>query len=230
MEAIIEFLKTVLEQYGGIVGITVLAIGAVVWAVRSTIEHRFSQELENFKSALDRMERLEAELAKSRGAGYGAIWKLTGSLNLFGPESTINSKELSSKLTDWYFEHGWVLSEESKSRYFLVQEILNFGFLQSITYKRPADEELYGSTDRTLDVLKLLRFMLLEIKILKKNVEYNVDELETYVVSWKFPKSKNNSKEANAETNWVLLQFVLSAFRTHMIKELREGPKLNSEE
>jgi hypothetical protein len=100
------------------------------------------QRLTHVKAALDRMARLEADLVKSRGEGYGEIWKLTGSLNLFGPMTEVDSKDLSVRLKNWYFEHGWVLTQESKRRYFLVQEVLNFGMLQSISFRRLTDKEL----------------------------------------------------------------------------------------
>src|SRR5262249_47289557 len=53
------------------------------------------ERLEHIKAALIRVERLEADLVKSRGEGYGAIWKLTGSLNLFGPETELDCKKFS---------------------------------------------------------------------------------------------------------------------------------------
>jgi hypothetical protein len=178
------------------------------------------QQLAHVQAALERVERLEADLLKSRARGYGKIWKLTGSLNLFGSTSVLDSHELSTELKDWYFEHGWVLTQDSKRRYFLVQEVLNFGMLKSISFRRPADEELFSSRARPVEVLRELRSRLFEVANRGDESDYKVDELETFVTAWKSQALKHDQQEHLAEKSWVLLQFVLSAFRSGVVKEL----------
>jgi hypothetical protein len=178
------------------------------------------ERLTHVNAALDRVARLEADLAKSRGEGYGEIWKLTGTLNLFGPMTEVDSKDLAVRLKNWYFERGWVLTEDSKRRYFLVQEVLNFGMLQSISFRRPADEELFGSTARPVQVLRQFRSKFLHGADRSDEGKYEVHELETYVSAWKSQVVKKNEREELAEKAWVLLQFVLSAFRSGVVKEL----------
>jgi hypothetical protein len=178
------------------------------------------ERLEHVKAALGRVERLEAELIKNRGEGYGELWKLTGSLNLFGPMTEVDSNDLSVRLKSWYFERGWVLTQESKRRYFLVQEVLNFVMLRSISFRRPVDEELFGSPARPVEVLRKLRSKLLGIEARGDEGKYEVDELETCVSAWKSEVVRKNGQEDLAERSWVLLQFVLSAFRSGVVEEL----------
>ena len=103
------------------------------------------------------MERLEGDLIKARGDAYGEIWKLTGSINLFGPAIPASCAEFSAQLTDWYFAHGWVLTQEAKKKYFLVQEVLNFLRMRSIPIRRPADEHLFSDSVRPIEILGRLR-------------------------------------------------------------------------
>jgi hypothetical protein len=228
----------IVEAIGGMA----VVVAAFAWVAKSTIGHFFSRELEslrarqqnaladiqakaeerleNVRAALARMERREADLVKSRGEGYGEIWKLTGSLNLFGPITELDSKDLSVQLTDWYFEHGRVLTQESKKRYFLVQEVLNFGILHSISFRRPADEQLFNSQSRPVEVLRQLRSKLLKIEIRGDEGKYTVGELETYVSAWKSQVLKKEAQEELTEGAWMLLQFVLSTFRSCIVEEL----------
>ena len=136
-----------------------------------------AERLQRAQAALDRAERLEADLIKSRGEGYGEIWKLTGSLNLFGPRGDVETEDLSAQLKNWYFENGWVLTDTSKRRYFLVQEILNFGMFTSISFRRPAGEELFSSPKRPVDVLRQLRSTLLNVEGRGDEGSYAVSEL-----------------------------------------------------
>src|SRR5262249_39704248 len=146
--------------------------------------------------------------------------KLTGSLNLFGPITDVKTEDLSGQLKDWYFEHGWVLTEGSKRRYFLVQEVLNFAMLRSFSFRRPADELLFSSTTRPVDVLNKLRSTLLGVEGRGDEGKYEVTELEKHVSAWKSQVLTNNGQEYLAERNWVLLQFVLSQFRSGIVEEL----------
>jgi hypothetical protein len=185
-----------------------------------SLRAKAEERLEDIRAALARMERREADLVKSRGEGYGKIWKLTGSLNLFGPITELDSKDLSGQLTDWYFEHGRVLTQESKRRYFLVQEVLNFGILHSISFRRPADEQLFNSQSRPVEVLRQLRSKLLNIEIRGDEGKYTVGELETCVSVWKSQVLKKEAQEELTEGAWMLLQFVLSTFRSCIVEEL----------
>ena len=94
--------------------------------VLADLQANATENIERVKATLLRMERLESELLKSRGEAYGEIWKLTHSVNLFGPTMATDDAELSAQLRDWYFSHGWALTVDAKRRYFLVQEVLNY--------------------------------------------------------------------------------------------------------
>jgi hypothetical protein len=216
----------------------VLAIG---WVARYAITQFFAVELEKSKSALKavndrdleyvkaalaRLERLQADLVKSRGAAYGEIWRLTGSLNLFGPATTIDGADLSAQLKNWYFERGWVLTSESKRRYFLVQELLNFLMLQSIPFRRPADRQLFGSRSRPLELLRQLRSRVLKIESRGDEGEYKVGELEEFVSAWKSQVLDTQVQGELEEQAWLLLQFVLSAFRSGVIAELGSSDRV----
>jgi hypothetical protein len=180
-----------------------------------------NEELAHLQTALKRATELEADLLKSRGEGYGEIWKLTGSLNLFGPPTDVKVGDFSSGLKKWYFEHGWVLTAISKRRYFLVQEVLSFALFQEIGFRRPADNILFGSTTtRPVHVLQQLRSTLLTMPNFGDEREYTPDELEKYVSSWKTTVLAKSGADDLAAMNWVVLQFVLSAFRSEMVKEL----------
>lgn len=170
------------------------------------------QRLEHLKSSLDRMERLEADLAESRGEGYGEIWTLTGSLNLFGPTTEVDIEDLSGCLKDWYFEHGWVLSEPSKKRYFLVQEVLSYATLRSATFERPDGEKLYSDKRHPVQVLRRLRLRLLG----KTASSERIADMEAWVSCWKM-------KDTQPDENWILLQLIMSRFRSCIIKELFFG-------
>jgi hypothetical protein len=183
------------------------------------ITHVLAREIEHVKVALARVERLEADLLKSRGEAYGRIWKLTSSLNLFGSITQVDDLELSLQLKNWYFERGWVLTQESKRRYFLVQEVLGFLKLRSIAFRRPADELLFGSESRPIDLLRRLRLESLKIDMRGDEGTYSIKELETCVSEWKV-QSLKTSGEDQSESAWILLQFVLSAFRSCMVDEL----------
>jgi hypothetical protein len=171
------------------------------------------------KDARDRIEGLENDLLKSREEAYGQIWHLTGALNLFGPARSVNCARLSGQLTDWYFSKGQMLTENSKSRYFLVQEVLNFYNLRRICPSRPIDELLYGGERRTIAVLRELRATGLAIRVKGDEATYRLAELETYVRNFK--AACNRSPEAISQVDaWLLLQLVMSAFRSTVTAEI----------
>ena len=121
------------------------------------LKNRSATDILHIQHAMQRIESLEAGLKKSRGESYGEIWQLTGELNLFGEEEGVNGRVFSERLKNWYFEHGWILSQPSKDRYFLVQEILNFGRVHALSYARPSDAALYSTENRTIEELKNIR-------------------------------------------------------------------------
>jgi hypothetical protein len=171
------------------------------------------------KAALDRVGKVEADLVKNRGKAYGDIWKLTGSLNLFGQVTKLDITELSDQLRNWYFELGWVLTRESKRRYFLVQEFLGFLRLRSISVRRPADEFLFGGGSRTLDLLSQRRKELLHVEPKEDEGSHSIAELESCVSKWKCENPRAVEGE-QSESAWILLQLLLSAFRSCMVNEL----------
>lgn len=167
------------------------------------------ERLKYLESSLKKIERLEA----SRSAGYEEIWTLTGSLNLFGPTIDPDIEDLSTRLKDWYFNHGLLLKKESKRLYFLVQEVLNFAIFRSLSFKRPSPDKLFGEKKRPVQVLDKLRLQYLGTSDHCGNVE----KLESFVTRWKLI---NNERKEQDQKNWILLQLLLSRFRSSLIKDL----------
>ena len=179
-----------------------------------------TKDIERVKAALVKMERLENDLIKSRGEAYGDIWKLTHSVNLFGPTMPADGAKLSAQLRDWYFVQGWALTSEAKRRYFLVQEVLNYFHMRGISFRRPADEVLFGRVVRPVEVLRELRARELEVDARGDDANYPIAELEACVSAWKSRQGATGRGEANPEHAWMLLQFVMSAFRSCMVNDL----------
>lgn len=188
--------------------------------VLADLQAAATENIERVKAALLRMERLESELLKSRGKAYGEIWKLTHSVNLFGPTMSADDAKLSAQLRDWYFSHGWALTVDAKRRYFLVQEVLNYFHMRGISFRRPADEQLFGRSARPIEVLREFRARELQIEARGDDANYSIGELEACVSAWKSRHGANGRGETNPEHAWVLLQFVMSAFRSCMVEEL----------
>ncbi len=184
-------------------------VGSIYSACMAYLGKRKQSLLE---SSLRRIERTEL----SRSAGYGEIWTLTGCLNLFGPSSDLNSKETSEALKEWYFKHGLVLKKASKNRYFLVQEILNFSILREATFRRPSGELLYATSERPVQALRNLQSQHFR----DKDGRTRPESLESYVNSW---KSDFDNQTPTPETNWILLQFAMSSFRSGLIADLGLG-------
>jgi hypothetical protein len=218
-------MKEIIGIIVGAVGGTAVIVTGIAWIAKLAINHLFSRKLEESKirlsaeydAALSRIKRLEESILTNRTVGYDQVWKLTGSLNLFGPTTKIDIKELSTNLKDWYFEHGWVLSGSSKNKYFIVQEIINFIMLRDISIRRPADEYLFGDPDtRPVDQLHKRRKNLLNIDIRTDHESYDFSELESFVSNWK-AHFGGRDKEEKA---WLVLQLALSAFRSGVVDEI----------
>jgi len=184
------------------------------------IQASASERIESVKAALLRMERLESDLIKSRGEAYGEIWKLTGSINLFGPAIPASCAELSAQLRDWYFAHGWVLTQEAKKKYFLVQEVLNFLQMRSIPIRRPADEQLFSDSERPIEILSRLRTKEVQLEPRGEDADYSIAEMEACVSAWKSRQAATGSEETKPEQAWIVLQFVMSVFRSRLVLEL----------
>lgn len=221
----------IISTLGTIVVATGAATSFFVWLLKTSIENKLKTEadinLAKVESALARVERFEADLANSRSDSYGVIWQLTGSLNLFGPENSINLTELSESLKNWYFEHGWVISSESKARYFLVQEVVSFATTKSISLRRPPAEKLYCSPERTIKILRKLREDFHKIPALEKGGGYSIEDVGKFVSNWKNQILHTKELDALEEKSWVLLQFVLSSFRSAVVDELDYRRKLS---
>jgi hypothetical protein len=198
-----------------------LATSTVVSAlVAALISYRLNRKLEHLKGRLARIDRLERDLLKSRGDAYGEIWALTGALNLFGPANPINCTKLSRDLTGWYFSKGQLLTKDSKPHYFLVQEVINFLRLRGISPSRPSDERLYSGENRTIKAVRAYRAERLAIPARGDEASYSFAELETYVRDFKSKCNQSLPEEVAAENAWLLLQFVMSAFRSCVTEEL----------
>jgi hypothetical protein len=187
---------------------------ALVGVIYSTVINHFSRikqdkQLALLTANLQKTERLEA----SRSAGYEVIWTLTGSLNLFGPTTEPGIGDLSARLTEWYFNHGLTLKNKSKRLYFLVQEVLNFAIFRSLAFKRPPAYKLFGDKERPVQVLNNLRLQYLGTSDHGGNVEI----LESFVTKWKVI---NKERKEQDEKNWILLQLLLSRFRSSLIIDL----------
>lgn len=184
-------------------------------------QNRATERLERVKASLVRLERIESDLVRSRGEAYGEIWSLTGAVSLFGPAKPISASELSSKLSQWYFTRGWLLTPESKGRYFLIQEVLNFFILHSLAFRRPADEILFGSPSRAMDELRKIRKIEIGLEDRGDDGRYPLKEIQVSIGAWKSRRITSARDNTLPEQAWVMLQFVMSSFRTHLADELK---------
>ena len=175
----------------------------------NTLQTKQHERLAHLESSLKKIERLET----SRSAGYEEIWTLTGSLNLFGPAIDPDIEDLSTRLTDWYFKHGLVFKKDSKRLYFLVQEVLNFAIFRSLSFRRPPPDKLFGEEEHPVKVLDNLRTQYFGTP----DNGFNVAELESIVTKWKV---MDNERKEQDEENWVLLQLLLSRFRSGLINDV----------
>ena len=192
-------------------------------AVLADFQNRATDRLERVKASLVRLERIESDLVRSRGEAYGEIWALTGALSLFGPQKTTTATDLSGKLSHWYFSRGWLLTTESKGRYFLIQEVLNFYILHALTFHRPADQILFGGPSRAMDELRQIRTRELGLESRGDDGRYTLRETQVCVNAWKARHTSTSRDATPPDQAWVLLQFVLSSFRTHLADELKSS-------
>jgi hypothetical protein len=195
----------------------ILGLVAACITLYFNFKQRKQQSL--LENRLKKVERLEA----NRYAGYEEIWKLTGMLNIFGPAPKINIKQLSTDLKDWYFTHGFLFPEgkgrSTKDRYFLVQEVINFAITNETGFERPADSALFNVLERPLRILKQLRNTYFNIG-LDEQATVSIDRLHVIVDGWKSAFVDGKEQEVK---NWVLLQSLLSKFRTCLKEELYDA-------
>lgn len=182
---------------------------------------RADRQLAQLNAWLAQQERVDADRVRSRGEAYGEIWELTGALSLFGPVKSPNASDLSARLSHWYFMRGWLLTPESKGRYFVIQDVLNFFLLHSLAFRRPADEILFGSPTRAMDELRKIRNIELGLESRGDEGRYTLKEIQVCVGAWKSRRLTNARENTIPEQAWVLLQFVMSSFRTHLADELK---------
>lgn len=200
------------------------AIGVVLKLVLekgidAKIRFEADERMSRLTAALTRVEKLEDNLHQKRQDSYAEVWTSTGAVNLFGKSNECNQVALSRKLSDWYFTQGWTLSEQARTHYFLVQEVLSYAILRSIEFKRPTDDILLTSEHSPVDVLWELRKTMLHLpKNLNPRVSIGLDALRAAVVAWKNDPG-NPQETAAQEKAWVIFQLVASTFRSRLTKE-----------
>lgn len=221
-----------LESIWGPVGGAAGVAAFFLWLLKTGLDYGLKKELQEVKdqgsrqllelnAALTRVARLEEELSKNREMSYSELWGHTDSLNLFGPTKSVACADLGLVLKDWYFTHGWLMTQEARDRYFLVQEALNFGALKSVKLQRPADEELYDAVEvRTVDSLRSIRQERPDVKPPAPREDYKYTELTSALQKWKSDVITSTDPRLSGENGWVLIQFLLSAFRTQIVNEL----------
>jgi hypothetical protein len=231
----------ILKLFGGTAVLLAGLLAALAWFVRVFVTHQLDVRLEKWKeqhetrleyvrAALVRMDHLETDLIQSRGEAYGEIWSLTGCMSVFAAVKPISAAELSSKLSHWWFAQGWLLTEDSRVRIFLIQEVLNFFMLRSLSFRRPPEEQLFGSPTHTIDVLRAMRTEQLGIEPREDDGRYSLKELRGCVAAWKSKRINATRDTTTPEQAWILIQFLMSAFRTHLVQDLKSreifsGPK-----
>jgi len=177
-----------------------------------TVGLKREKKLSLRNSKLEKLHTLKSE-------GFEKIWKHTGELNLFGSFDSLDLVSLSDGLKKWYFEHGLILgskSKLSKDIYFLIQEALQIILLNSDTVKRPDDKELYNNPElNTTEALNEIRGNKLKIEFNIKNA--TIDDLKGCLMNWKKSYTK---EDIQPERNWLMVQLLMSKFRSEMIKDL----------
>lgn len=192
------------------------------------IQAEANVRIERVKAALQRLERLESDLVKSRDSAYGKIWELSKCVNLFGPTVPVDCSAVSRSLTDWYFTMGRLLTQDCRRIYFAIQEVLNFYTVRCIAPTRPAPEVLYCGSKRPVDVLIGLEAERLGIPP-KGNVgAYSQAELLSYVDGFKAGSGSRGDEGVHAEDAWLLLHFLMSSFRSRLVDELGWRKSLQS--
>ena len=178
------------------------------------------ERIEHVKAALQRLERLEGELLKSRDSAYGEIWELSKCVNLFGPTVPVDCAAVSRILTDWYFSKGRLLTQNCRQIYFTIQEVLNYYNVRSINPTRPPAPVLYCGNERPVDVLIRLEAERLGIPPKGNLGTYSRAELSAYVDNFKARSDSAPGKIIDAEDAWLLLHFLMSTLRNRLGHEL----------
>ena len=184
------------------------------------IQNQAHERIERVKAALQRLEKLEGELLKSRDSAYGEIWEISKCVNLFGPTVPVDCSAVSRTLTDWYFSKGRLLTLNCRHIYFTIQEVLNFYHVRSIAPTRPTAEAVYCSNKRPVDVLIDLEAERLGIPAKGNLGAYSKAEISSYVDGFKTRLSSPAAKASDAEDAWLLLHFLMSTLRSHLGNEL----------
>ena len=177
-----------------------------------------NERIELVRSALQRVDRLEGELLKSRDDAYGEIWKISECVNLFGPTEPVDCAGISQSLTRWYFAKGRLLTPECLSVYFLIQELLNFFHVRSVAPARPSEQVLYTSSKAPVEVLIALQTERLGIPFKGSMGNYEDSDLLGYVSGFK-TKYAFTGETLPAEDAWLLIHFMMSLFRTRLVNE-----------
>jgi len=184
------------------------------------IQNQANERIERVKSALQRLEKLEGELLRSRDSAYGEIWEISKCVNLFGPTVPVDCSAISQTLTSWYFTKGRLLTLNCRHIYFTIQEVLNFYHVRSIAPTRPTAEVVYCSNKRPVDVLIALEAERLGIPEKGNLGAYSKTEISSYVDGFKTRFSSPAARANDAEDAWLLLHFLMSTLRSHLGKEL----------
>jgi hypothetical protein len=79
---------------------------------------------------------------------------------------------------------------------------------------------LYCDTGRPIEVVRRLRSAALGIEHRGDAGAYSIAELEACVSHWKAAYLKDAGRESTPQGTWLLLQFVMSEFRSRLAGEL----------
>jgi len=177
-----------------------------------------NERIELVRSTLQRVERLEGELLKSRDDAYGEIWTISECVNLFGPTQPVDCAAISQSLTRWYFTKGRLLTPECLRVYFLIQELLNFFHVRSVAPARPSEQVLFTSSKAPVEVVIGLQTERLGIPFKGDMGKYEDSELFGYVSGFK-TKYASAGEKLSAEDAWLLIHFMMSLFRSRLVIE-----------
>lgn len=205
----------------GTVGLAAGAAGtALGWVLNSAIRTYFQ-----------RRERALADRLAARSAAYGDIWTLTGALNLFGPEARPNLADFSRRMSDWYFARGQSLTPNARDHYFLIQEALTVCRLYRIRLARPDDETLCQDPNgrppvKVLDSLRKALFERLRAARASAgpapapSTDTQFVKLRRVVDDWKAEVSREDAPRRDGTDAWIVLQYLLSTFRSRLGEEI----------
>ncbi len=177
------------------------------------------------QSLLNRYEAVHLKVFETREDGFGSIWILTSGLNLYGSTCQLkaeNIAKLSDDLSRWYFRFGLVISNDTKDRYFLAQDVLSVLVHEKQTAERPEPSVLHLS-GITRDRLRDLRTSELGLlpdrpRFRRKKTRISNRLLNAAVSIWKHRVSAGFD---NPSQNWLLLQCLFSELRSCLMRDLR---------